>query len=390
MAGTILLDDTPTLLATQADFTTWGDWTIVHYSGGPGLGAVPKVYKPGVSYATIAAAPVDAITFLKKNNQLFAIGHGTSRRSVSASDADDIEDWTPTASNASILLTLEDFDSAIVAGCHLGPNIAVYGDDQLALVYWIGRPDYWGRRMALDGIGAVGKKAVCADGPLNYGVSRNGCWRTDGNTFQYIDQGVLHDYLEDNVNWDQKTKILAVRNDVTHCIEFHFPMGSATENDEAWAYDPATGGWGEVTPYQSMQERKLYEDCLAAIGDTVYLLSADATVTAALDLSTKPLLMQTPQGAALHEGSYIDEVEILTKLASNVEFRYGVSEDSDGTYSWTAWITLVVDLTTYSFRPSASGTFHKLEFRSTAANWAIDLQGFVFYGTTEGTKRPTI
>lgn len=374
---------------TYADFTSWGDWTIINIARHDqiGTGNYPYLYKPAGGSLSMTTAPLGAITLLKKNNQLFAIGHGPNRRLVSASDADDINDWTPTATNLSIELPLEDLDSPIRAGTHLGSNIAVYGDDQLAFVFWVGAPDYWGRRMGLDGIGAVGKRAVIADGPLNYGVSRNGCWVTDGSSYRYIDQGVLHDYLEDNVNWANRSAIQVMRNDVNHCIEFHFPMGANVENSEAWSYDPATSGWWQSTPYHVSMERKLYDNCIAAKTGVVYLMGESPTTAAALSLSTKPLLMQTPQGASLHEGSLVDEIEIFAKAATNIEFRYGVCEDIDGSFTWTSWTTLQTDLTTYRGWRLPSGVFHKLELRSIAANWSLDLQGFIFYGMTEGSKR---
>lgn len=386
-------------LTSQADFTTWGNWTVINVSGGEYPGGVPRLYDPsGALDADLDDAPADAVCYLKRANQLVAIGYGDNKRLVGFSKADDITIWSFTDPEVpeSLELPLEDLNTPIRGAAMLGSNIAVYGEDQLALVYWTGAPFYWGRRIALDGIGLVGKMAVCADGPLNYGVSRNGIWVTDGNTYDYIDKGILTDWLEDNVNWDQKGKILAFRNDVDHCIEFHFPTGSSLENDYAWSFDPQTRGWSPVTAYQSTDERRLYDNCLVAEDGVVYLMDAAPGTAAALDLSTKPLLMQTPNGVPLHEGSYVDEIELLVKTADDVEFRYGVQEDMDGTYGWSEWMAISADMRTYqpvrasADGPMLSGIFHKLEFRSTATNWDIDLQGFILYGRSEGTKRDTL
>lgn len=383
-AGAAVLNQSSSARPSILDFTTWGDWTIIN----SGIGAA-TLFKPGVSTGDLPNAPTGVVQFLKRQNQLVAAGHGTNLRDVSFSDADDIENWTEAADSLAISMTIEELDTPIRAAVKLGNNVACFAEDQMALVYWVGLPFLFGQRVALDGIGATGKLAVCVDGPLAYGMGRNGAWVTEGTGFRYIDEGVISDYFQNNVNWDQAGKIVVARNDVTRCIEFHFPKAAATENSEAWAFDPKTQGWGPVTVYQSVMERRVFSRPIAGADGNILLLDSDQAAAAALALSTKPLLMQTPQGAPLHEGSMVDEIELFAKAASNVEFRHGVAEDIDGTYDFTAWTTIVTDLTTYQFK-RPSGVFHKLEFRSVAANWALDLQGFIFYGTAEGSKRAAL
>lgn len=387
-AGSAVLNQTATARPTILDFTTWGDWTIIN----SGIGAA-TLFKPGVSTADLPNAPTGVVQFLKRQNQLVAVGHGANNRDVSFSDADDIETWLSDPDNLAWTGTIEELDTPIRAACKLGNNIACFAEDQLAMVYWVGLPYLFGQKVALDGIGAVGKLAVCVDGPLAYGLSRNGAWVTDGTGYDYIDQGIISDYLQDTVNWDQAAKAVVARNDVTRCIEFHFPSGAATENSEAWAFDPKTKGWGPITAYQNVMERRVMDKPIAAADGSVVLLDSDAAVPAAITLATKPLLMQTPQGAPLHEGSFVDEVELLAKTASNVLFRYGVSENLDTLFTYSEWLEIDTDMTTYQFVADGggrmpSGTFHKIEFQSSASNWALDLQGIIFYGLPEGTKRP--
>lgn len=375
-------DQLSTRPATYVDFVHWGNWTLMN----SGIGAIQR-YQPGSGVAALPNAPTDAVQLMKKQNQLFAVGHGANKKQVSWSHADDITAWTPLTTNIAGTLPIEELDTGIRAASRLGPNIACYSEDQLAIVYWVGAPFYYGQRVQLDGIGAVGKYAVCADGPLNYGVSRNGIWRTDGQSYDYIDAGVLSDYLQANVNWDQASKIVAFRNDVTRCIEFHFPLVGSLENNAAWSFDPATGGWSPVPFYQMLMERKLFNKPLAASLGVTYLMDDNPAATAALTLRTKPLLLEQTNGSPIHSGGIIDEVEILAKEATGVEFRHLVAEDIDGPWDGSTWQTLQVDMTTYQLSRRPSGTFHKLEFRSTLANWALDLQGFLLYGAAEGVKR---
>jgi hypothetical protein len=380
-----LADQTSQRPASYYDFVHWGNWTIINSSYG-----AAKLYKPGSpgTIADLANAPTDVVCFLKKQNQLVAVGYGNNGQLVGVSKADDIENWAFTdPTSTAVELPFEEFNGRIRAGCRIGQYISVYAEDQMGLLYWVGAPDYYGRRVVLDGIGCVGKMAVTADGKFNYGVSRNGCWRTDGNSYDYIDEGIISDYLQENVNWLQSSKIQVVRNDVQRCIEFYFPMGVSTDITEGWSFDPSSGGWSMLPPHQVGMERVLFAKPLYASGGSVYLAENDPAAAAALTLETKPCLVQTAEGVTLHIGSRVDEVELACKRASSVQFSYGVSEDPSGPWTWSTWQTIDTTLRTYQLEQLPSGTFHKLRFQSTSANWDLDLQGIALYGINEGQKR---
>lgn len=372
-------NDSVTAKAAQVDFVQWGDWTLWNI----GSGAIRR------AAIDLPNAPT-CIGIMKKQNQLFALGTGLGRRGVAWSDADDIETWAPAADNLAGSLTIEELKTPMRGFAKLGQHIACYSEDQLALVQWVGAPAYYGQRVALDGIGVVGKAAVCADGRLNYGMSRNGAWQTDGNDFRYIDHGIISDYLQERVNWDQSGKIVVSRNDVTRCIEFHFPAAAATENNEAWSFDPSTGSWGMTTAYQAAAERVLFDKPLAGVGSSIYMLDDNPDAVAALSLVTKPLLIDLPDTPGLHIDARIDEVEVAALKATNVEFRLRNATDIDGPWESTDWQALSPDMRTYRLPYLPTGTYHKLEFRNTATNWSFDLQGFALFGSIEGTKRDSI
>lgn len=385
LAGQIL-DETGTAKASQVEFQPWGDWVLFN----SGIGAIQRYDLDTDVLDNLPNAPTDVVTILKKQNQLIAVGTGLNKRAVAWSDADDITMWVAAADNLAGSLTIEEFMTPIRGAARLGQNIAVYTEDQMGLVYWIGAPFFYGQRVVLDGIGVVGKKAVCVDGRLNYGMSRNGAWQTDGSEFRYIDFGVISDYFQKTINWDQASKIVVARNDVTRCIEFHFPTGASLENNEAWSFEPATGNWAPVTAYQAMDERTLLDKPIVAADGRALLLDDNPDAVGALSLITKPLLIDTPEYPGLHIDTRIDEIEIAVKAASNVQFRYGTATDIDGPWEWTPQQALSPDLRTYRQPALATGTFHRLEFSNTATNWDFDLQGFAFYGQVEGVKRDAI
>jgi hypothetical protein len=384
LAG-VVQDDTAVNKATQVDFQAWGNWTLFNL----GYGAIQR-FMPGIGVAALPNAPSDVVAIFKKQNQLIAVGTGPNKRGVAWSHADNIELWTAAADNLAGTLTVEELRTPIRGGARLGQHIAAYSEDQMALISYIGQPFVYGQRVALDGIGVVGKKAVCADGRLNYGMSRNGAWQTDGSEFRYIDFGVISDYFQREVNWDQAGKIVVARNDVTRCIEFHFPKGVTLENNEAWSFEPSTGNWAPVTAYQAMDERVLLDKPLVGANGDVFLLDDNPDAVAALSLVTKPMMIDTPEYPGLHVDARVDEIEIAALRASNVQFRLRNAVDTDGPWESTEWQPLSPDMRTYRMPHLPTGTFHKLEFSNTATNWDLDLQGFAFFGFVEGTKRDAI
>ncbi len=430
-------DETPARPATFYDLTFFGDWAFIN----GGDGAVK--YWNGTSMGVIPAMPTDVTMLSKKYNFLMAFGTGERKTGVSWSNADDVTDWVASRTNIAGTLYVDDFDGGIVAVSRLGESNMVYADDQAAIVTFLGEPFYFGQRVILDGIGAVGKMAVASDGRVNVGVGRGGVWLTDSNDFRYIDDGVLHDYLQENVNWAQKSKIVAARNDRNGCYDFHFPMRDSLVVNESWSFDPKYGGWAKIAPAQLQVERKLFDQPLVSRGaGQVGLLGATIGSEAPLVLRTRPLLMQV-QGesgfADVHTDVRIDEVELLIKSGSNIEFRVGSSMDADNEPNWGDWQQYLQGTQTYLLPQYETGVYTTLEFRTTSeeaiiidsdevplvdeesvqlvevsllftfvidadgsqlidtdgaliveageSGWQMDLQGFLLFGVVDGTKR---
>jgi hypothetical protein len=381
-----LEDATSNEAATFVDFTHYGDWTIINNTKDP-----PKIFKDDGTGTAPYAGPSGVAKYMKKLSFILALGYGARGTQVGWSDGSDIEVWTPTAENSAGSMAIDDFDTRIITANRIGQSISVFNEDQVALVNYISNPYYFGQKVVLDGIGAVGKYSVCGDGVSNYGVGRNGVWWTDSNSFKYIDEGYLHDYLQNNVNWSQMSKISAVRNDYTGCIEFFFPMLSSAIISEGWSWDPRTGGWSPIPPCALKDERKLLIKPLIGLQDgTINLDQHIYNVDTPLTLETKPMLMQLQSQSGLtdiHVSTRIDEIVLLLKEAQHVDFRVGSAQLQDADFSWSMWQELDPLSRTYKIESLPDGVFWKLQFRSTADIWRLDLQGFMLFGIIEGTGR---
>ena len=350
----------------------------------------------GSSVETIADSPSDILHIRKIYNFLVAFGYSGNGNRVGWSGADDYETWTAGPSTEAGALSIAEFDTRMKAVVPLGDSYAMYAADQMALLNYVSAPFYFGYKMRLDGIGAIGKRAVAGDGKNNVGVGRAGIWWTDGYSFKYMDEGYHHDYLQENVNWEQGGKIVACRNDFTGCFDFSFPMGDSLVPNEGWSFDPRVGSWHKVPAFSLKDERRLFNGPLVGTLDGSVELEQDANDGLPLSLITKPVLCQLQDETGLrdvHNNVQVDEVVLLLQNTENVEFRWGSCQEPDGTFTWTAWIAALDGAKTYrvpktdSGRSLPAGVYHKLELRSTAADWSLDFQGFMLFGTVEGTKR---
>lgn len=392
LAGAAWTEDQGLLYnATFWDMLPFGEWVLLNSSQGK-----LRVWKPTDGVTNLADGPSDVVALRKKYNFLVAFGYGGAKTRIGWSKSDDIQTWTAAADNNAGSLTVAEFNTPIRAVAPMGEADAVFAEDQMVLFSYKGTPFWFGYKFALDGIGAIGKASVTSDGRNCLGVGRNGVWWTDGNSSRYIDEGYLHDYLQDRVNWDQGSKIVAARNDVTGCFDFSFPMDDSLVPNEAWSFDPRNGSWYPVPPFSYKDERRLFRKPIMGRLDGGMELELEATEGLPLELRTKPLLAQLQDETGLrdvHNNVSVDEVDILLHAATAVEWRLGAGQESNGSFSWTPWIEAQAGARTYKVPKLASGgsfpsgVFHKLEFRSVADVWALDLQGFELFGRLVGTKR---
>lgn len=389
--GTYRADQNGTLQPTIYDFTPYGDWMIFN----DGIQAIR--FKPGspnsLDIGWTPDVPTGVVKFIKVMNMIMACGYGERGTQVGWCDPDNIDIWTAAADNLAGSLAVDDFDTPIRAAEKLGTQIAVYGEMQMAFIRYIGGTGVWGFQPGLTGIGATGKAAVATDTRVNVGFSRRGAWWTDGNSFRYIDEGFIRQYLQANVNWDQAGKVNVCYNDITACFEFRFPMRGSLEINEGWSFDPKSGSWSPISFDGSFcAPVRLFQNMLrGSVGGNVLFDDFGPAVGSPLALSTKPLLLQEPDGSnrGTHVISYVDELELWLKAASNVQVRVGCCDDPNGAWEWDSWQDVTAGSHLLELGKLPDNPLWKVQFQSTAghdADWDFDLQGLLLYGPSIGTK----
>jgi len=119
---------------------------------------------------------------------------------------DNVLVWSPYPENSARDINLRDMNSSIKCVIEFGTSLLVIGETRAHIFQHIGPPFFHGAQKLIDGIGAVGKNAVCESGRVIYGFSAHGIYITDGMVKEYIDEPAIHSFIYEDGNKYDKTR----------------------------------------------------------------------------------------------------------------------------------------------------------------------------------------
>lgn len=379
------VNETITTPASTWSFLEWGSWMLA--SNGQD---VIQVYK-GTSFAALGGTPPTTTEILLKlGAYVLAFNTDDSDTTFEWCDEDDVESWVPGTGSTAGNLLIRDFDSAIVAAISIGDRIAVYGKDRMAIVTFIGTPFIFGYKIRLSGIGAVSKKSVVEVKGLNYGFSTKGFFVTDGSTYTYIDDGDIRDFVQDDINWSQASKINA-HHDAKHTqIVWYYPTASSSEPDRGVTYNYKTKKWSILDHGRTASaERKIFQYPIVATEDgdiyfTNFGVDADGTAMTAY-IESFPIPMYGREGNSLEDFiKYIDELKLAMKVFTGIQLkvRVGVQDRLDDPVIFLD--DLIVEDPSAPLYPMVSTRWLTIRVESSAIgdNWS--LQGLTVNGKKIG------
>lgn len=203
-----------------AQLETWGAWLVATNGIDP-----VKVWKNNGNgtLANLAGTPFTRAKIIKrKSPYLLAFNTNNGETMVEWSHTSDIENWTISAATEAGNYNIRDLESGIQAVADLGDRLAVYSNSSLVLGTLIGRPNVFGWRKVLSGIGAVSPRSVVTQGAFNYGLTFNGIFQTDGNQYRWIDDPAAQRWLINNVDWNKLTEIHGWHDDYLRLVSWFF------------------------------------------------------------------------------------------------------------------------------------------------------------------------
>lgn len=202
-----------------ADLETWGTWLVATNNADP-----VKVWKNTGAVVNLAGTPFTRAALLKRK-QVFLLAFNTNNLGPTAvewaSDSN-IEDWTPTSANKAGNVVIRDLESDIICVADLGPRLAIYSKSSMVLGSYVGSPNQWGFQRAIRGIGAVSPRSVVTLDPFNYGLTRNGIFKTDGSSFAWVTDPAMLKYLKDTADFSKETLFWGYADAELNSVSFYF------------------------------------------------------------------------------------------------------------------------------------------------------------------------
>ncbi len=236
-------------------------------------------------------------------------------------------DFTRARNRTANRIDFRDLGSAILCVRPLGQGLGVYTADALRVIHYNGASFWFGERdEPINGIGAIGPNSVCEAGFKNYGLTRNGIFITDGNSFQYIDTPAFHGYLEDDLDWSRQDEVFSWHNEAFQEVVFHYPAMDGTQ--KALAYKYTNGGFTKYRlPIYAAAQRDVFSYPL--LGTANGLAYAKGTAAATCFVRTKPL----DAGDSLRY-KYFDYFRLIGEFGPDANMRLGVNDVVNSEPEW--------------------------------------------------------
>jgi len=227
--------------ATTWSLDTWGEY-LVACSDADG-----KLYEwqLGFSTPTLAAAITNAPTgcnavMTTAERFVFALGAGGDPRKVQWCDQENNTIWTPAATNQAGSFELITVGSLKAGKRVRGVNL-LFTDVDVHVSTYIGLPYVYSFEKAGSGCGLISTQAVAAIDTAAIWMSNSGFWVYDGYVKPLAcDVG---DYIFQNINANQVSKVYAVHNSKYGEIIWFYPSNASNENDSYVTYNYRENHW---------------------------------------------------------------------------------------------------------------------------------------------------
>ena len=360
---------------------------VITFSGGT-TPATATLTVPQIDFDTLECFHRQGPHMLAFNYSKGDVDYSTSFAWCSA---DDLDTWTAAATNTAGSLLIREAETAIRCVAQLGNGLAVYTETQMFIVNYVGQPNIFGYKVALEnGVGAVSPNSVISVGRMNYGVSRDGFFATDGASVRMIGrESGMNQYFRDNVAMSELAQIYGFENSKENEVVWGIPKGEASITEEIY-YNYKTNQWGIRTSIISAYlDRGVFHEALSADsngnlyfeGNTPNNTNPDSQVTQPVSAVTKA-----------HDLNNADRVKEITAIRVGKEgngsprMSIGWSNTIDAEPTYLEKDSFLIDDSFKSFPVRAAGRYIHIKVESTGASDDWTLTDLVVQGRFEGER----
>lgn len=233
--------DTGSVPATTWSLDTWGEYLVACSTTDGKLYEWQLGFTTPTIAAVITNAPTSCAAVLVTSERImFALGASGNPRLVKWCDQENNTTWTAAANNQA-----GDFELATPGSLRCGKRVRgvniLFTDVDAHVASYIGLPFVYSFEKVGSGCGVISAQAVAAIDTSAMWMSQSGFWSYDG----YVKpmQCDVGDYVFNNINYAQASKVYAVHNSTYGEVTWFYPSLSSTENDSYVTYNYREGHW---------------------------------------------------------------------------------------------------------------------------------------------------
>ena len=226
--------------ATTWSLDTWGEYLLGVSSTDGKL--LEWQGNPSANAAVVANAPVDNLAMVVTEERfVFCLGAGGNPRKVAWSDKENNTLWSAAATNEAGDMELQT-NGQIMCGVRMRGATLILTSEDAHLATYSGAPFVYGFQRVGTACGIASRKAAVAIDEGAFWMGKKGFYTFNGSTATEIACEVA-DYVFDDLNPSQVSKVYAVHNSQFGEIWWFYPSASATENNRYVTLDYKEGHW---------------------------------------------------------------------------------------------------------------------------------------------------
>lgn len=239
---------------------TWGTWALFNN----GLER-PRLWKnTGVAVA-MPSTPFFTAQHMKRFKvHMLAANTSNDPNNLEWCSKDDIETWTPLPENTAGNITIRDLDGPILGMFNMGQNISLYANETLVTVSYLGNAFVIGALPTVRGIGVWGGEAACDLEGTNFGFGPQGIFKTDGGSFNFLDDDRVRKYVRENFDESRREEAQCWHNEVLKMIEYSYYDLGGTSRRIAYDYKRNTF-WEFTKKLTRAIERQMFAYAVGSI-----------------------------------------------------------------------------------------------------------------------------
>ena len=227
--------------ATTWTMDSWGEYLVACSSKDGQLLEWQLGFTTPTKAVAITNAPTSCAAVMTTAERfVFALGASGNPRKVSWCDQEDNTVWTPSATNQA-----GDFEINSVGSLKCGKRVRginlLFTDVDVHAATYIGLPYVYSFEKAGSGCGVISSQAVAAIDTAAIWMSKSGFWVYDGYVKPLVSD--VGDYIFQNINYNQASKVYAVHNSKYGEIIWFYPSSASNENDSYVVYNYREGHW---------------------------------------------------------------------------------------------------------------------------------------------------